>query len=326
MGTPKQRLYDFVIVGGGAAGLTAALYSSRREMKTLIISQDVGGQAATTPDIENYPGIVFSHGVDLMETFKKQAEHFGAELVFDSVNKIEKLDDGSFGVHANSFVVQAEAVLLAFGLSHRHLEIPGEEEMIGKGVTYCATCDAPLYKGKNVTVVGGGNCAMDAAILLSKIAKTVIIVNKNSEFRGESVLMDKIKAASNITTMFNTNSKAVLDKEKKGRVSHLVVADVQSKKETEIPTDGIFVEIGFTVNADWIKGLVDLDERKQIKITPNCETNVPGIFAAGDVTTVEYKQVVISAGEGAKAALQAHAYVMQKSGKRTAFIDWGKKK
>ena len=198
--------------------------------------------------------------------------------------------------------------------------------MIGKGVTYCATCDAPLYKGKNVTVVGGGNCAMDAAILLSKIAKTVIVVNKNPEFRGESVLMDKIKAVSNITTMFNATSKAVLDKEKKGRVSHLVVADVQSKKETEIPTDGIFVEIGFTVNADWIKGLVDIDERKQIKITPNCETNVPGIFAAGDVTTVEYKQVVISAGEGAKAALQAHAYVMQKSGKRTAFIDWGKKK
>lgn len=326
MSSPKEQSYDFVIVGGGAAGLAAALYSSRREMKTLIISQDIGGQAATTPDIENYPGVVFTHGVELMETFKKQAETFGAEFVFDSVNKIEKLENGNFTIHTNSFAVTAEAVLLAFGLSHRHLGIPGEEEMIGKGVTYCATCDAPLYKGKNVTVVGGGNSAMDAALLLSKIAKTVTLVNKNAEFRGESVLMDKIQATSNITCIFNADSKAVLDKEGKGRVSHLSLIDIPTKKESELQTDGIFVEIGFTVNADWIKGLVDLDERKQIKITANCETNVPGIFAAGDVTTVEYKQVVISAGEGAKAALQAHQYFMKKTGKRTAFIDWGKKK
>jgi len=326
MGTPKQQSYNFVIVGGGAAGLTAALYSSRREMKTLVISQDVGGQAATTPDIENYPGIAFSHGVELMDTFKKQAENFGAEFVFDSVTKIEKLDDGNFTVHTNSFAVTADAILLAFGLSHRHLGVPGEEEMIGKGVSYCATCDAPLYRGKNVIVVGGGNSAMDAALLLSKIAQTVTVVNKNPEFHGESVLMDKIKAASNIKSIFNADSKAVLDKEGKNRVSHLVIKDAGSNTETELQTDGIFVEIGFTVNADWIKGLVDVDERKQIKITPNCETNVPGIFAAGDVTTVEYKQIVISAGEGAKAALQAHTYFMQKSGKRTAFIDWGMKK
>jgi len=326
MATPKARSYDFVIVGGGAAGLAAALYSSRREMKTLIISQDVGGQAATTPDIENYPGVEFIHGATLMENFKKQAEKYGTEFVFESVNKIERDKDDLFTIHTNSFSVKAETVLLAFGLSHRHLGIPGEEEMIGKGVSYCATFDAPLYKGKQVTVVGGGNSAMDAALLLAKIAEKVTVVNKNPEFRGESVLMEKMKAEPKIVTLFGADSKTVLDKEGKGRVSHLVIQEAGAENETEIATDGIFVEIGFTVDADWIVGLVDLDERKQIKINANCETNVPGIFAAGDVTTVEYKQIVISAGEGAKASLQAHKYLLQKSGKRSAFIDWGKKK
>jgi len=325
MGNPKEQSYDFVIVGGGAAGLAAALYASRREMKTLIISQDVGGQAATTPDIENYPGIDFIHGATLMDKFKKQAEKYSSEFVFETVDKITKEDD-FFMVHTNTFSVKAETVLLAFGLSHRHLGVPGEEELAGKGVSYCATCDSPLYKGKNVVVVGGGNSAMDSAILFSKIAKEVTVINKNAEFRGESVLMEKMHAAENVKVIFNADTKRIVDKPGKGIVSHIVVQESEKKDETEIPTDGIFVEIGFTVNADWIMGLVDTDERKQIKINTNCETNVPGIFAAGDVTTVEYKQIVISAGEGAKAALQAHKYLLKKSGKRSAFIDWGKKK
>jgi len=315
-------VYDVIIVGGAAAGLTAAIYTCRRAMKTLVITQDIGGQAAITPDVENYPGFEQVDGLELMQKFYKQAEKAGAEFVIEEVKEIKKGSD-TFKVINSTSTHEARAVILAFGLTHTHLGVPGEEDLIGKGVSYCATCDAPLYKNKEVVVVGGGNSALDAAMLLSKIAKKVYLVHRRDKFRGEEILVKRVKAANNIEVIYD--SKVV---EIKGEqvVNSIIVVNVKDKQQKkEIPVNGVFIEIGFRVKADFIKDLVRLDGNNQVIISPDCETSIPGIFAAGDVTNISYKQIVISAGEGAKAALQAYKYL--NVGKSSAIgIDWGKKK
>lgn len=316
--------YDVIIIGGGASGLTAAIYTSRRAMTTLVVSQDVGGQASTTPDVENYPGFESINGLELMMKFKNQAEKFGAEFVLDEIKKVEKNADGSFTVRTASTSYAAATVILAFGLSHRHLGVPGEDRLTGRGVTYCATCDAPLYKGKTVVVVGGGNSALDATLYLSKIAAKVYLVHRRQEFNGESFLVDQLKEAANVELVLNATVTEIKGDQ---RVTSVIVADVDDvQKAREIATDGVFIEIGFVVKADFVKGLVEVDARNQIKISPDCETSVPGMFAAGDVTTVTYKQIVVSAGEGCKAALQAYLYLQKKQGKKGVMIDWASAK
>ncbi|XOU94399.1 MAG: thioredoxin-disulfide reductase [Candidatus Kerfeldbacteria bacterium] len=312
--------YDVIIVGGAPAGITAAIYASRRAMKTLVVTQDIGGQAATTPDIENYPGYASINGMELMDNFKKQAEKTGTEFVFEEVKEVVKKDD-KFVVKTNTKEFETKSVILAFGLTHRHLGIPGEEEYGGKGVSYCATCDAPLFKQKDVAVVGGGNSALDATLLLSKLAKKVYLIHRRDKFNGEQILIDRVLAADNVEIVYN--SKAI---EVKGEmvVKSLIVTDIEDETKTrEIELQGIFVEIGFQVKGDLVEGLVELDERKQIIVNKNCETSTPGIFAAGDVTDIEFKQIVISAGEGAKAALSANKFI--NSGKITG-VDWGSQK
>ncbi len=314
-------IYDIIIVGGAPAGLTAAIYSSRRAMKTLIVTQDIGGQTATTPEIENYPGFTEKiEGIKLMDNFKKQAEKTGTEFVFEEVKVVIKEGNG-FKVKTNTKEFKTKSVILAFGLTHRHLGIPGEEKFGGKGVSYCATCDAPLFKTKDVAVVGGGNSALDAALLLSKIANKVYLVHRRNEFKGERILIDRVIATENIEIVYNSKVKEI-----KGEilVTKLVVEDINDEsKIREIDLQGIFVEIGFQVKGDLVEGLVDLDDRKQIMVNKNCETSTPGIFGAGDVTDIEYKQIVISAGEGAKAALSANKYI--NSGKIHG-VDWGSQK
>ncbi len=309
--------YDVIIVGGAAAGLTAAIYTTRRALKTLVVTQDIGGQAATTPDIENYPGYENIDGLELMGKFKSQAEKYGAEFVYEEVKEVKK-DGETIKVRTNTKEFESRAVILAFGLTHRHLGIPGEEEFIGKGVSYCATCDAPLFKQKDVAVVGGGNSAMDAAILLSKLANKVYLIHRRNEFRGEQVLIDRINEAENIEIIYNSQVKEI-----KGEtvVKNLVLANINDDSQVkEINLNGVFVEIGYQVKGDLVEGLVDLDAKNQILVNNNNETSTPGIFAAGDVTNISYKQIVISAGEGAKAALQAYKYL--NAGKPTG-VDWG---
>lgn len=315
-----MRNYDIIIVGGGPAGMTAALYASRRALKTLVISQDIGGQASLTLEVENYPGFEFSNGLELMEKFKKHAEKFGAEFLIDEVQKVEKKKDSNFIVKTASEDFNAEAVILAFGLSHQHLNVPGEERLTGRGVSYCATCDAPLFKGKKVAVVGGGNSAVEAAIYLSELASQVYLVHRRLEFKAEEFLANQLPGLSNLDTVLNSVVKEIKGKD---RVESMVVADaIDRQKIREIPVDGVFIEIGLMVKADFIKGLVDLNKRNEIIITPDCETSVAGIFAAGDVTTVSYKQIVISAGEGSKAALRAYLYLQKKRGQKGVVIDW----
>jgi len=315
-------VYDVIIVGGAAAGLTAAIYTARRAMKTLVITQDIGGQAATTSDVENYPGFELIEGPELMQKFYKQAEKSGAEFVIEEVKEVKKEGD-IFKVVNNTQTYETRAVILAFGLTHRHLGVPGEEGLIGKGVSYCVTCDAPLFKNKDVAVVGVGNSALDAAELLSKMAKKVYLIHRRDKFRGEQILVDRVKAAENVEILYESK---VIEIKGEQLVNSIIVANVKNEQQKkEIPVNGIFVEIGFKVKADLIKNLVKLDNNNQIVITADNETSTPGVFAAGDVTNISYKQIITSAGEGAKAALQAYKYL--NAGKSSAVgIDWGKKK
>jgi len=311
-------MYDVIIVGAGSAGLAASIYASRRALKTLIISEDIGGQAITANHVENYPGFDLVTGAELMMKFKSQAQKFGAEFVTDEVMKIEKTGD-KFVVNTNAKKFETNSVILSFGLSHRHLDVPGEEKLIGRGIAYCATCDAPLYKGKTTAVIGGGSSALDAALLLSKLCPKVYLIHRRDVFTGEAVLIDQVKQAKNIELVLNSE---ILEFIGENKLEKITVKDTSGEKR-EIEADGAFIEVGFIAKTDWLGDLVKLDEKKQVIINDKCETSIPGILAAGDITTIVYKQVVISAGEGAKAALSAYKYLQNKGLTRGASVDWG---
>lgn len=308
--------YDVIIVGGGPAGLTAAIYSARRALKTLIISMDIGGQMAMTGSIENYPGYEEIDGPALGQKMLAQAEKSGATLVTAEVVKLEKKENLFFLQTADDQRFEGRAVIMAFGLTPRNLNVPGEKEFSGRGVAYCATCDGPLYKGKTVAVVGGGNSAMDAAEYLSKIVAKVYILVRQDKFRGEEILMQRVSAEPNIEILFEAATKEIKGDKK---IESLVYDQKGETKEIKI--DGVFVEIGHVAKTDWVKDLLNLTEMHEIKVNMDCETNMPGVFAAGDITQTVYKQVVISAGDGARAALQAYKYLQ---GGKVSGPDWSK--
>lgn len=310
-----EKIYDVVIVGGGPAGLASAIYTTRRAMKTLIISKDVGGQAALTNEIQNYPGFESVGGPELSEKFRQQAIKFGSEWQSGEVAALYRAGEFFIIEKAGGQKIETKTVILAFGLTPRNLEVPGEKEFSGRGVSYCATCDGPLFKNKVVTVVGGGNAALDAAEFLSKICTKVYLLNRSDRFKGEQVLIDQVQAASNIEIIYNAVSTEIKGDKRVESLSYQTPAG----QKQEIKTDGIFVEIGHIAKTGWLEGVVDLTERREVKINRDCETSVPGIFAAGDVSDIAYKQVVISAGEGAKAALQAYKYLQ---GNRPVLPDW----
>jgi len=280
-------------------------------------------------------------GFELMQTFKTQAEKFGAEIKQELVSEIQNHKD-NFTVKTNSNSYQTKTVILAFGLSPRELGVPGEDKLKGRGVAYCATCDGPFFKNKTVAVIGGGNSALDAADYLSEITKKVYLIHRRDEFRAESVLQKKVEQAKNIEIILNSEIAEIKGKDKvesiviKNNVgadcnppSHVIKNIVgidrnQSDCNPPIKIDGVFIEIGYQAKTDWLKNLVKLNAKGEIITDENCCTSIPGIFGAGDVTDAPYKQIVISAGEGAKAALQAHKYIQQKSPKENNEVpDWG---
>ncbi|MEM7819737.1 MAG: thioredoxin-disulfide reductase [Candidatus Aenigmatarchaeota archaeon] len=315
-------MYDVIIVGAGPAGLTAAIYTTRKKMKTLVISKNIGGQTAITNDIENYPGFDKINGYELMTKLENQAIKFGAEIKFGEVNKIEKKEN-IFLVKTENEIYECRSVILAFGKTPKSLEIPGESTYKGRGVSYCATCDAPLFDDKTVVVVGGGNSALEAALLLSKIAKKIYIIHRRDAFRGDELTIDNVKKNKKIELVLNS-----VPIEIKGDkfVRSLTIQDVNTKQKKELNVDGIFVEIGYEVKTDFLKDFVKLDDKGQIIVNEYCETSQPGVFAAGDVTNVPYKQIVISAGEGAKAGISAYNYIQKLEGKSVMIGDWTKDK
>lgn len=311
-------IYDVVIIGAGPAGLTAAIYTSRRAMKTLVVTKDIGGQMALTEDIGNYPGFEMIGGLELAQKFQVQAEKTGTKLDFKEIVSLEK-NDKIFTLKAgDGSEIQAKSVILAFGLTPRNLEVPGEKELTGRGVSYCATCDGPLYKDKTVVVVGGGNSALDAAEYTSKLAKKVYLIHRRDEFRGEQVLIDQVKAADNIEIIYNANSVEIKGEKK----VEAYVYETKDGEKHELETDGVFIEIGHVAKTQWLGDMVEYSDRKEIMISPDCETKTPGLFAAGDLTQITYKQAVISAGEGSKAGLQAYKFLQ---GDKPMIPDWNAK-
>ncbi len=312
--------YDVIIIGAGAAGMTAAIYTSRRMLKTLIISKDLGGQASLATEVENYPGFIDAiSGFEIMQKFNQQAKKFGVEFVFDEVKTIQS-QNNVFQVETNLQIYKSKTIILAFGLTPRDLNVLGEEKFKGRGVSYCATCDALFYKNKIVSIIGGGNAALDATLLLSKIAKKVYLIHRRNEFRGDEILIQKIKKQKNVQFILNSIIKEIKGDE---FVKSIIVNNVDDKKEKEVETNGVFIEVGYEVKADFVKNLVDLDEKNQVITNKNCETSHLGIFAAGDATDILYKQIVISAGEGAKAGLSAYKYIQEKENKKLPGLDWG---
>jgi thioredoxin-disulfide reductase len=311
-------LYDVIIIGAGPAGLTAAIYASRRGMRTLVLGKGLSDQVSEAPLIENYPGFEKIEGFKLIQKFEQQVKNFGVEVLFEEVVKITE-KKGVFRVETVKKIYEGKVVILAFGKIPRSLNIPGEKEYTGKGVSYCATCDAPLFKNKIVAVIGGGNTALDSALLLSTIAKKVYLIHRRDEFRGFESEVEKIKKRKNVE--FVLNHIAVEFKGDK-ILKSTKIENINTKQRKELKLDGVFVEIGSEVKTNFIKEFIEFDENNQIKISRNCETSRPGVFAAGDVTNIPFKQIVIAAGEGAKAGLSAYNYIH--GIKNVLVVDWKK--
>lgn len=310
-------MYDTIIIGTGPAGFTAGIYAARREMKTLIIGKEMGGQLIWASEIENYPGFKSINSFDLISRMSEQVKSLGVEIKSDEVKKMEKKDD-KFILHTNRDIYEARTVILALGLSPRRLAIPGEEKLTGKGVSYCANCDGPFYKNKTVAVVGGGNSALDAAEILSKIAKKVYLIHRRDEFRGFEVLVGEIRARKNIEFVLNGEPKEIIGENKLEKIK---VFNNKTREEKEIAVDGLFVEIGRIANTDLAAGLAKRNERDEIIVDEKCMTSCPGMFAAGDVTPVEFKQITIACGQGAIAALAAYQYLRLKQGESGEVVD-----
>jgi len=310
-------LYDTIIIGAGPAGFTAAIYAARREMKTLIISKDTGGQLILASSIENYPGFRKIDSFELTSKMEDHVKDLGVEIKLSEVQTIKK-DGDNFVLYTNNEEFNAKTIIIAMGLSPRRLAIKGEDEFAGKGVSYCSNCDGPLFRDKAVAVIGGGNSALDAAEVLSKIASKVYLIHRSKEFKAFEALVSKVKSVEKIEILLNSDIKEILGSTK---VEKIKVLNKDSEKTQEINVDGVFIEIGRVAHTDLFEGLVKLDERKQIVIDELCQTTQEGIFAAGDVTPVKFKQISIACGHGTIAALAAYQYLQLRQGKPSIISD-----
>lgn len=302
----SEKIYDVAVIGSGPAGISAAIYAVRKGRSTLMIGEQVGGQIMTTAGIENYIGFASTTGPELSMKFMEHLESVGVEK--KSYTKVTKLtkDDRRYVMELdNGETVKSRTVIITAGSSPRELGVKGEKELLSRGVAYCATCDGPFYAGLDVVVCGGGNTAIESAIDLSKIAKSVTIVHR-SEFRADTVLLNELKKLDNVKVHIQTQVLEVFGEHK---VEGIKVFDKREEKEFDIKTDGVFVEIGYLPNTKWLEGIVELSKTGEIIIDSACKTSDAGIFAAGDITNTPYKQIIIAAGEGAKAALSANAYL-----------------
>jgi len=300
-----DTIYDVLIIGAGPAGLSAALYCGRKKLKTGVITIDIGGQGNLTAHIENYPGASAQSGMELMGKFHEQALHFGAELIFGKAKEVKKITEGFEVILADGEIYKTKSLILTFGKVPRQLGVPGEEKFLGRGVSTCATCDGPLYKNKVVAVVGGGNSALEAALDLSHFSPKVYLVHRRTDFRGDEVTVEKVKHNPKIEMVLEA---APIEIKGEKFVTAMVVENLSTHQKREIPLEGLFLEIGYIVDSSLVKELVEINPNNEIVVDAG-KTTCPGIFAAGDVTNTPFKQAIIAAGDGARAALQAYAYL-----------------
>jgi thioredoxin reductase (NADPH) len=316
-----DTVYDVIIVGAAASGLTAGIYTARQGMSTLVIGKDVGGQALLTNEIQNYPGYDNIDGFTLTSLFEKQARNFKAEIVTDEVVKISEAS-GQFIVETQSKKLESQTVILAFGKTPRDLGVPGEAKFKGKGVSYCATCDGPLFRGKDVSVVGSAGYAIDAAIMLSDLSNKVYLISQREKPIGAEELIINLNRRENVVFVSNSDVIEVIGGE---FVESIKTRNLKSGEEQVLSVNGVFVELGYTAKTEIVSDLVKLNDRKEVIIDKECRTSQSGVFAAGDVTDMPYKQMVISAGQGSIAALSAYNYLRMKKGKIAIRGDWKSK-
>ena len=302
-------MLDLAIIGSGPAGYTAGIYASRASLKPVLFEGlESGGQLMLTTDVENYPG--FDSGImgpDLMQIFKKQAERFGTEIKTETINSIKKID-GGFSLKSAKETYEFKSVIISSGASAKWLDVKGEKELQGHGVSACATCDGFFFKEKEVIVVGGGDSAMEEALFLTKFATKVYIVHRRDSFRASKIMQDRVLGNDKIEVLWNKEMTEIHGSESVESVS---LADTKDGSSSEVNIDGVFMAIGHTPNVDFLDGLVELDEKGYVKtgFTTETSTSVPGVFAAGDVADSIYRQAVTAAGTGCQAAIDAERWL-----------------
>ena len=301
-------MYELMIIGGGPAGLAASVYAARKQLKTLLVSGDIGGQMNLTLDIENYLGYQFIEGPELIDKFQTQVNQFPIDQkIGDKISRLEKIDGGFEAISEADDRYQAKAVVLATGKRPKRLNVPGETEFAGRGVSYCAICDGPIFSGQRVAVVGGGNSALEAALDMVKIAEHVDLVSL-TPLTGDAVLIDKLADAKNLSLFTEYQTEKI---EGETFVNGMLIKDLKSGEGKRLDVTGVFIEIGLVPNSEAVKGLIELNRWGEVPVSRACETTLPGLYAAGDVTDAPEKQIIVAAGEGAKAALQAHRYLQR---------------
>jgi len=301
-------MYDLMIIGGGPSGLAASVYAARKQLDTLLISNDIGGQVNWTLGVENYLGYQFIEAPELISKFHTQVDQFPIEQKIGyKVTRVDKIDGGYESVTETGERYQARVAIFATGKRPRRLNVPGEIEMTGRGVTYCAICDGPIFAGQRVAVVGGGNSALEAALDMVKIAEHVDLVSL-TPLTGDAILVDKLSNAQNLTIYTEHQTEKI---ESDVMVSGLLIKDLKNGEEKSLKVTGVFIEIGLIPNSEAVNELIKLNDRGEVPVNCSGETQLKGLFAAGDVTNVPEKQIVVAAGEGAKAALQAHRYLQR---------------
>ena len=308
----NDEIFDVLIIGSGPSALTAAIYTTRGNAKTIIVGGEKwGGQLMLTTLVENFPGFPDGiQGPDLMLGMRKQAERFGATFVEKNAVKVN-LGESPFEIEdSEGKIYKSKSLIVATGALTQWLNVPGEKELIGRGVATCAPCDAPFYRDKVVAVVGGGDAAMEEAHVLTKYASKVYLIHRRDEFRASKIMQEKIFDNSKIEVVWNTEVKEVRGQ---GKVDSLLLINNKDSKESELKVDGVFVAIGHKPDSDIFKGPIEMDEKGYIKVNDGTKTNTPGVFVAGDVHDYKYKQAVTAAGFGCQAGLDVLTYLESQS-------------
>jgi len=301
----SSHVYELVIIGAGPAGITASIYAARKKMDFAVITTNIGGQVSYSSEIENYTGFQYITGEELAAKFQEHLERYKFELKMEEAQKVER-EANRVRIKTDIATYLAKTVIIAAGRNPRKLKVPGEADFKNKGVTYCATCDAPLFEGLDVAVVGGGNSGLESVLQLIKIAKSTYLIEVGPQLKADQVLVEKAEASDRVKIWTNTQVVEI--------VGDKVVTGMKVKKNGKdvlLPVQGVFVEIGSVPNSQ-IVDFVEKNRWDEIMVNCKCETNVPGLFAAGDVTDVPEKQIVVAAGEGCKAALSAFRYLSQR--------------
>ena len=307
MGNSAEKIYDIGIIGGGTAGMTAAIYGQRAGKQTVIIEGSTfGGQITSSPNVENYPGIASVSGSEFSMNLLDQATKLGAETVMEQVTGIVDGENGVKVIHTTGKEYRCRSVILATGVTHRHLGVPNEERLTGAGVSYCATCDGMFFRGRDVAVVGGGSTALQDAEFLSDYCRKVYLIHRRDEFRGEENIVKRLDEKENVEFILSTTVRDIIGDQ---TVERLILNNKKTGKEYKLEVSGIFIAVGHIPQNEIFADIVRLDENGFILAAEDCVTSHPGIFAAGDCRTKEVRQLTTAAADGAVAALAACKYI-----------------